>query len=73
LGNTANGSSVGQWTGSSSNNQQWTISATGSFYKVINRANGKALDTGAQNTDGAVMQFWSSGTSQNQQWSFVAP
>jgi arabinan endo-1,5-alpha-L-arabinosidase len=74
LGNTADGSSVGQWGNSSSLNQQWTISDLGTgYFKVINRANGKCLDTGGGTGNGTVMQFWGSGSSNNQQWQFVAP
>ena len=53
IGRTADGSIVGQWANGSSPNQQWTVVPTGSYYKVINRANGKALDTGGQTADGA--------------------
>ena len=74
LGNTADGSSMGQWTDGGSYNQQWTFQATDSgYYKIINRANGKCLDTGGQTHNGAVMQNWGSGSSYNQQWKFVKP
>jgi hypothetical protein len=68
LGHTADGSTVGQWSSSSSYNQQWTITAVGSYYKIINRTNGKCLDTGGGTTDGSIMQFWGSGSSSNQLW-----
>ena len=61
---------VGQWSNSPSANQQWTITVVGGFYKVINRTNGKCLDTGGSTADGAAMQFWTSGSSSNQQRTF---
>ena len=80
LGHAAPDTTVGQWAGSASTNQQWTIeSLGGGYYKVINRANGLALDSGGwtANTDTVngqgYMEFWGSGSSFNQQWQFVAP
>ena len=69
IGRTTNGSIVGQWSNGSSPNQQWSIVRVGSFYKVVNRANGKCVDTGS-NVDGASMQHWYNGVSFNQQWTF---
>jgi hypothetical protein len=43
----------------------------GSYYKLVNRTNGKCLDTGGGNTNGAIMQFYGNNTSNNQQWSIV--
>jgi hypothetical protein len=43
---------------------------TGAYYKVVNRANGKALDTGGQTADGTAVQMWFDNTSNNQQWTF---
>ena len=70
IGRATNGSIVGQWTNGSSPNQQWSIVRVGSYYKVVNRANGKCVDTGGSNVDGASMQHWYNGTSFNQQWTF---
>lgn len=75
---TANDRPVGQWDSSTSNNQQWTIqSVGGGYYKILNRANGKCLDTGGAAGgaagNGLIMEFWGSGTSYNQHWQFVAP
>ena len=70
IGRTTNGSIVGQWSNGSSPNQQWSIVRVGSFYKVVNRANGKCVDTGGSNVDGASMQHWYNGVSFNQHWTF---
>ena len=74
MGRTTDGSNVGQWASSSSNNQQWTFqNVSGTFYRVVNRATGKAVDTGGLNTNGAIVQQWFVNDSTNQQWEFVAP
>ena len=79
LGNAADNTRVGQWGNSASYNQQWTIeSLGGGYYRIVNRANGKALDTGGFTGDTTAanqgyMEFWGSGASYNQQWQFVAP
>ena len=66
INRTANDTPIGQWAGSTSFNQQWTIQAVSEspgWFRLINRANGKALDTGGATNDGGVMEFWSSGSS----------
>ena len=80
IARTADNTPVGQWAPGGSYNQQWTLQALGGgYFKIINRANGKCLDTGGwtANTDVAnglgYMEFWGSGGSFNQQWQFVAP
>ncbi|MFW6353269.1 MAG: RICIN domain-containing protein [Verrucomicrobiota bacterium] len=42
-------------------------------HRLVNRANGKALDTGGQNSNGSLVQQWYVNASHNQQWEFVAP
>ena len=44
MGRTSNGSICGQWSSSSSNNQQWTQETVGSNVKFKNRATGLYLD-----------------------------
>ena len=74
LGNTADGSNVGQWASSSSTNQQWSIVSAGSgLYKIVNRANGKCLDTGGGTANGSVMKFYGSNASLNQVWTLSTP
>lgn len=70
IGRATNGSIVGQWSNGSSPNQQWSIVRVGSYYKIVNRANGKCVDTGGSNADGASMQHWYNGVSFNQHWTF---
>ncbi len=71
-GSTANGANVKQYSGSSSNNQQWKIiqSDTG-YYKLVCRTGGKTLDNLGATTDGANMGQWDLNGSYNQQWQIV--
>ena len=40
-------------------NQHWTVvSAGGSEFKIINRANGLSLDADTGNANGSVMELW---------------
>ncbi len=79
MNETATNRPVGQWANSSSQNQQWTIqSLGGGYYRIVNRANGLALDSGGftGNTSAATpsyIEFWDVSTTTNQQWQFVAP
>jgi len=58
---------------STSANQDWTIEDLGTgYYKVVDRANGKCLDTGGGTADGAQSSF-GVGEQHNQQWQFVTP
>jgi hypothetical protein len=72
IGPGGNGSPVGQGQGGGQE-RQWTIASTssGSYFKVINRANGLPLDIGGNNANGATMQFSASGSSSGQFWQFV--
>lgn len=68
LGNTANGSIVGQWNDSSSTNQQWVIESAGSYVKIKNRQSGLYLDGLGATSNGADAGLWSGNSSINQQW-----
>jgi len=67
IGRTTNGSIAGQWSNSSSFNQQWLIESAGSYVKLKNRASGLYLDGNGQTANGAAA-ILSSGSSNNQQW-----
>jgi Flp pilus assembly protein TadG len=68
LGSTTSGTSVGQWTDGTSNNQKWTVSTTGSYRKLMCVTGNNYLDSlGHTTKDGTVGQLTSS-TSNNQQW-----
>ena len=57
-------------------NQLWEIVPTDSFFfKIINKANGRALDNEGQTADGAGVRQWtaSGNNSWNQQWTFLHP
>jgi len=72
MGRTTNGSIVGQWASSSSNNQKWRITSLGGhFFKLQNVATGLYLDTGGNTANGSTIQQWGGGSSTNQQWSFT--
>jgi hypothetical protein len=57
---------------SSHPNQEWTIVQTDSgYYKIINRATGKCVDTGGATGDGDNVENWNNNASYNQQWKFL--
>ncbi|UUZ93491.1 cellulase family glycosylhydrolase [Paenibacillus sp. P25] len=68
MGRTADGSNAGQWSSSSSTNQQWVMEFYGSYYKIKNAATGLYLDGMYRTTAGSICAQWSSSTSWNQQW-----
>jgi hypothetical protein len=68
MGRTSNGSITGQWSSSSSYNQQWTRETTGSYVKFKNRATGLYLDGMGSTSNGADVCQWGSSQSYNQQW-----
>lgn len=68
MGRTANGANAGQYSASASNNQQWTIEASGEYVRIKNRATGLYLDGMGRTTDGAICGQWSGSSSTNQQW-----
>ncbi|HEY8934490.1 MAG TPA: RICIN domain-containing protein, partial [Cyclobacteriaceae bacterium] len=68
IGRTTNGSNAGQWSSSTSYNQQWVVETAGSYVKIKNRATGLYLDGMGRTTNGSIAGQWSSSTSNNQQW-----
>jgi arabinogalactan endo-1,4-beta-galactosidase len=68
MGRTTDGDNAGQWSNSSSSNQQWVIESAGSYIKIKNRHSGLYLDGMGRTTDGSAVGQWSSGSSHNQQW-----
>jgi hypothetical protein len=69
MGRTANGSVCGQYSSSSSNNQQWTIETVGSYVKLRNRGTGLYVDGMGRTANGSDLGQYASGSSYNQQWS----
>ena len=68
MGRTANGANAGQYSSSSSNNQQWTIEAAGDSVRIKNLATGLYLDGIGRTTDGSICGQWSDTGSTNQLW-----
>jgi hypothetical protein len=68
MGRTSNGSICGQWSSSSSNNQQWTQEMAGSYVRFKNRATGLYLDGMGSASNGSNLCQWSNSGSTNQQW-----
>jgi hypothetical protein len=68
MGRTSNGDNAGQWGGSGSSNQKWTMESTGSNVKFKNVATGLYLDGMGRNSNGSLAGQWSSSGSTNQQW-----
>ena len=71
LGSTGSGSNAGQYTASSSTNQQWTIENDGSYVRIRNRATGLYLDGKGSTVNGATVAQYSDTNSVNQQWSVI--
>ena len=72
LGASGDGASVGQWDSGGSNNQRWTVTRTGNYFKLVCVTGGKRLDTLGNTADGSVIGQWTDGGSYNQQWTFQA-
>jgi hypothetical protein len=70
-GRTAVGSSAGQWSVSTSVNQQWLIENDGNFVRIRNRATGLFLDGMGRTTNGAATGQYSDTHSANQQWTML--
>jgi len=68
MGRNSNGSNVGQWSGSSSNNQKWTMETSGNNVKFKNVATGLYLDGMGRNSNGSLVGQWGGSSSWNQQW-----
>ncbi|WP_233532379.1 family 43 glycosylhydrolase [Paenibacillus alkalitolerans] len=72
LGFTNNGADLGQWSSSSSYNQQFEIVNLGNnYYKLINRATGLRVDGMGRTSAGSNAGQWSDSSSFNQQWEII--
>ncbi|HYH02588.1 MAG TPA: RICIN domain-containing protein [Bacillota bacterium] len=71
MGRTTNGSNAGQYSSSTSYNQQWVIEAAGNYIKIRNRATGLYLDGMGRTTNGSTVGQYGNSTSNNQQWQQV--
>jgi hypothetical protein len=71
LGRTASGSSAGQSSGNSSDQEQWVVENSGNYVRVKNRATGLYLDGAGRTTNGAAVSQYPASSSANQQWSVL--
>jgi len=71
LGRTANGSSAGQGSSSSSTNQQWVIENDGNYVRIKNRGTGLYLDGMGRTTNGSADGQYGDTNSTSQQWSVI--
>ncbi|UJF32829.1 RICIN domain-containing protein [Paenibacillus hexagrammi] len=72
MGRTTNGSATGQYSASSSTNQQWALEPSGYNYKLKNRATGLYLDGMGRTANGSDAGQYSSSSSSNQIWQLVS-
>ena len=74
-GSTANGTQMQQYaiTGTGNSNQQWSITANGSWYTITNRTSSLPLNLagGSLADSAAIQQYSSTSTDPNAQWQFV--
>ncbi|GAB3161944.1 hypothetical protein GCM10027059_13410 [Myceligenerans halotolerans] len=68
MGRSGDGANAGQWSGSASSNQQWSIETVGEYVRIKNRATGLYLDGMGRSTGGSICGQWSDSGSNNQQW-----
>ena len=68
MGRTSNGSNAGQWSSSSSSNQQWIMETSGSNVKFKNVATGLYLDGMGRSSNGSLAGQWGNSSSSNQKW-----
>ncbi len=69
LGSTTNGTGVGQWTSSSSNNQKWVVTNLGAgYYKLMCITGSEYLDSLGVVTAGSTVGQWAGGSGKNQDW-----
>jgi len=68
MGRSSNGSNAGQWSGSGSSNQKWTMETSGSNVKFKNVATGLYLDGMGRSSNGSLAGQWGNSGSSNQQW-----
>lgn len=72
LGKTNDGADLAQWASSGSYNQQFEIiNLSNQYYKLINRATGKAIDSMGRTNAGANAGQYGSNLSFNQQWEII--
>jgi hypothetical protein len=72
MGRTTNGSATGQWSSSTSENQQWSVSIDGNNVRIKNRASGLYLEGMGFTTNGADLGQNSTSNSVNQRFQIVA-
>lgn len=72
LGSTADGASVSQWDGGTSNNQRWVVTTSGGYTRLRNVAVGKYLDNINNTADGSAVAQWADSPNFNQQWTISA-
>ncbi|WDF57376.1 RICIN domain-containing protein [Mucilaginibacter sp. KACC 22063] len=72
LGNTADGSTVGQYTSSTSNNQKWNISYTAGYYTLSCQTGNGCLDVGSNTANGSSVLHYVISTNNSQRWSIVS-
>jgi len=70
MGDRTNGDAAGQWSNSSSDNQQWSIEPAGSYVRLRNKATGQYLDGIYRYSNGSDLGQWSYSNSDAQQWTF---
>lgn len=71
-GSTANGTLLSQYTPSGANDQKWTITAVGDYYKIVNDLSGLAVDDYQWSSQsGTPVDQWSYSGQTNQLWSII--
>jgi endo-1,4-beta-xylanase len=69
---TANGTQIIQWTYDSSANQQWTVTTTNGYYKIIGVQSGRSLDIYNGNSgNGTKVELWDYSNGPGQQWNLI--
>jgi hypothetical protein len=69
LGRTSNGSNLGQYANTNSQNAHWAEEWSGSYVKFRNRSTNLYIDGMNRTANGSACGQWSSSSSYNQQWS----
>lgn len=68
FGATTDGAVMVQWPSSTSNNQKWVVSTSGSYRKLMCVTGSKYLDSNNATADGSAVCQWSNSSSNNQLW-----
>ncbi len=71
MGQTVNGSAVGQWSDSASANQQWMEVTAGAHIRFKNRATGLYADGMGRTANGSDLGQWADSGSANQQFRII--